>query len=120
MRGWGGRLRVAQPEAAIARHLTGYVDSHPDDRAWLTDRMRHAARQVAVHGQPPRTGPRMLAWRALILAAERLHPGRIARLRHRAFLSDRAWHALREEARGCAPAMRTRRTLIGIGFKPVG
>ncbi len=52
----------------------------------------------------------MLAWRALILAAARLHTGRLARLQRRAFLSDRGWQALRDEARGRAPAMRARRT----------
>jgi hypothetical protein len=34
----------------------------------------------------------------------------VARLRRGGFLSDRAWRALLEEARACAPAIRARRT----------
>lgn len=98
------------PEQALGRQLTAYVDRHPDRRDWLTDRMRHAARRLAVHGNPPRTRARLLAWHALILAARRLHTGRLVRLRRGSFLSDRGWHALRDEARQLAPVMRRRRT----------
>ncbi len=97
-------------ERALGLQLTAYVDRHPDRRDWLTDRMRHAARRLAVHGTPPRTRARMLAWQALILAAGQLHPGRLVRLRRRTVLSDRGWQALRDEARGLAPVMQTRRT----------
>ncbi|MEQ1728304.1 MAG: hypothetical protein ABL982_07965 [Vicinamibacterales bacterium] len=99
-----------KPERSLGLQLTTYVERHPDRRDWLTDRMRHAARSLAVHGKPPRTRARMLAWQALILAARRLHTGRLVRLRRRSFLSDRGWQALREEARRLAPVMPTRRT----------
>jgi hypothetical protein len=103
-------LHGRAPERALARRLVAYANGDDARRVWLTDRLRHAARHLAPDGTPPRRGARAVAWRALIIAAGRLHESGVRRLPTRAFLSRADLDALVGEGQRRRPPNRARRT----------
>jgi hypothetical protein len=109
---FGGATRTGarRPEEAFARVLVAYARGDRAAQAWLTDRLRHAARRLTPRRTPPRRGARAVAWRALIIAAGRLHESGVRRLPTRAFLNRADLDALVREGHRQRPASRVRRT----------
>ena len=75
-------------------------------RQALADRIGRAARALAPGGDMPAAGPEADAWRALVIAADRLHSSGVQALGRLPFVSDRLLARLVEESRSLRPEPR--------------
>ena len=101
---------------SLAQRLVAIAEADESQRAELTDIIGMAARQLAPEDAPPTHGPAAEAWRALLVAADRLHGSGAYALGRPAFVTDRLLSLLVEESRALRPSgVDRRRATAGPG-----
>src|SRR5215208_6281250 len=96
------RLGEARDET-LGEWLVEFAGPDAERRATMADVIGIAARRLAPDDEPPADGAAAAAWRALVVAADRLHGGGVRALGRLPFVGDDRLALLVAEARAQMP-----------------